>query len=143
MTMSSDPWSYICDSLPDPRQFHHSHAVVAGNLIFLSGAIPRQDDSGLHVGVRRDPSGELVHDVRLEFKSAMNEVLRVLQGLGASQRSIVEICAYLRDVKRDFGAFNDAYGEFFQDWLPARTTVEVSGLPSNVCIELRVTAVLT
>ena len=141
--MSRDPWSYICDNLPDPRQSHHSHAIIAGNLIFLSGAIPRRTDSGLHVGVRLDPSGELVHDVKAQFKSAMDEVLEVLDGLGASQRSIVEICAYLRDVHRDFGAFNDAYGDFFRDWLPARTTVEVSGLPSNVCIELKVTAVRT
>lgn len=134
--------AHISGSLPDPRPSHHSHAVVAGNTIYISGAIARQMPSGLHEGVARAGDGSLVHDVAVQFRSAMGAVLSVLDELGAELHCIAEVCVYLCDVSRDFSSFNSAYGEMFVDWKPARTTVGVAALPSNVAIELKVTAVL-
>lgn len=134
--------AFVSGSLPDPGPSHHSHAVVAGNTIFVSGAIPIPTPSGLHEGVARAEDGSFVHDVALQFRSAMGAVLRVLSELGADLHCIAEVSVYLRDIERDFANFNAAYGELFVDWKPARTTVGVADLPSNVAIELKITAVL-
>lgn len=141
MSTSHEPESFISLALPDPRPSHHCHAVLAGPLVFVSGAIAQPTGDGLHVGVTRNAEGDFVHDIDVQFRSAMQGVLEVLAGVGCTLRSIAEVCVYLLDVRRDFTVFNLAYGEMFSDWLPARTTVEVSGLPSHVGIEIKVTAV--
>jgi len=52
----------------------------------------------------------------------------MLAGIGATLESLVDVQAYLMDM-RDYAAFNDAYAEFFGFSGPTRTTVGVSELP--------------
>jgi 2-aminomuconate deaminase len=109
-------------------------------LVFISGAIPDRTDDGLFAGSSVGPDGELLHDVAEQLRSAIQGIEVVLGELGCDLESIVDVTVFLRDIKRDFAAFNHAYGEIFDSWMPTRTTIEVSDLPSAVCVEVKIVA---
>lgn len=90
---------------------HYSHAVIANEMVYVSGQIPRDPATGLV------PDG-FADQVRL----ALRNVERVLRGVGLDLSDAVKITAYLTDATR-FKEYNDIYREFFPSEPPARTTV--------------------
>lgn len=108
----------------------YAQAVVAGNLIFLSGQIPLDPDRG-----------------KLVEGSIEDETRRVLQNLGAvlaaeglGLTAIVKTTVYLTDLA-DFPRVNQAYAEFFTEPFPARATVQVAALPRGARVEIEAMAV--
>lgn len=59
--------------------------------------------------------------------------------MGYTLDDVVKVTVYLADLK-DFPRFNNVYSEYFKDKPPARTTVQVAGLPRNAKIEIDVIA---
>ena len=131
----------ISNKLDNPLSSFHPHAKKIGNLIFISGIIPKQKDQKLIPGCIYDEHNNVTsHDIKLQFHATIKNLESILLDSNSSLENVIDITVFLTDIKRDFQKFNTAYGEVFQKILPARTTVEVSRLPSPVCIELKVIA---
>lgn len=131
----------LTDKLDNPLSSHHPHARIVGNFIFISGIIPKQKCQKLIPGCIYDEDENVIgHDVKTQFHATIKNLESILLESNSSLKNVVDITVFLTDIKRDFKLFNEAYGEVFQKILPARTTVEVSHLPSPVCIELKVIA---
>jgi 2-iminobutanoate/2-iminopropanoate deaminase len=111
----------------------YSQAVQAGGLLFCSGQIAL------------DPlTGQLIvaPDVRAQTDRVMKNLGAVLEAGGASFASVVKTTIYLTDMQ-SFGTVNEVYGAFFEgSEPPARATVEVSGLPKGVLVEIDAVAIV-
>lgn len=107
----------------------YSQAVRSGDLLFLSGQIPL------------DPaSGEMVTgDVTVQTERVMENIAAVLVEAGLSFESVVKTTIFLTDLA-NFGAVNEIYGSRFSLAPPARSTVEVKGLPRGAQVEIEVVA---
>ena len=106
----------------------YSQAVVVGNLVFCSGQIPLDPETGALVG-----SGitEQTHRVCQNLKA-------VLEAAGASLQSAVKTVCFLQDMA-DFAAFNQVYARYFTE-KPARSCVAVKDLPKGALVEVEVIA---
>ena len=70
-----------------------------------------------------------------QTEQVMKNLQAVLSAAGSELSQALKCTVFLSDLK-DFTAFNQIYGEFFTSTPPARTTVQVSGLPRNAKIEI-------
>lgn len=107
----------------------YSQAIRSGDLIFLSGQIPL------------DPAtGELVRGtIEAEVTRVLDNIRAVLDAAGARPDDVVRTTVYLTDMA-DFQAMNGVYAKFFGDARPARSTVQVAGLPRGARVEIDVIA---
>ena len=106
----------------------YSQAMVVGNLIFTSGQIPLNPETGLIEG---NNITEQTHRVCKNLKA-------VLEAAGASLEKAVKTTCFLNDMA-DFTAFNEVYAEYFTG-KPARSCVAVKTLPKNALVEVEVIA---
>lgn len=97
--------------IPPPKG-PYSPAVRAGELIFVSGQVPRD-----HV------TGELIgHDVATQTRKTLSNLQRVLEQAGASLADVVSVSVYLARAD-DWDAMNETYTRIFQKPYPSRTTI--------------------
>jgi len=103
----------------------YSQAVRSGPLLFLSGQIPL------------DPAtGQLVEgDIVAQSRRVFDNLKAVCTAAGAGLDNIVRVGIYLVDLG-DFAAVNAVMAEYFQAPYPARSTIEVSGLPRGARVEV-------
>lgn len=110
----------------------YSQAIRAGNLLFVSGQIPLDSNSG-----------ELVRTgIADETKKVLENLRAILEAAGGSLNDIVKTTIFLKDMNH-FAAVNEVYGSFFSHPYPARATVEVSRLPKDVNVEIEAVANLS
>jgi len=109
----------------------YSQAVVAGNFLFTAGQIAI------------DPaSGQIVQgDVTAQTERVMRNLAAVLQHAGASWADVVKTTVYLQDMA-DFPRVNEVYGRVIGEARPARSTVQVAGLPRGVLVEIDAVAIV-
>lgn len=107
----------------------YSQGVKAGSFIFFSGQIPL------------DPStGEMkLGDITEQTERVMENIAGVLSAAGLDFDDIVKTTIYLTDLA-NFGKVNEIYGRRFPADPPARSTVEVKGLPRGAAVEIEVIA---
>lgn len=107
----------------------YSQAIRLGNLVFTAGQ------------VALDPAtGQLVEgDVVAQTERVMQNLQAVLSGAGCGFENVVKTTVFLQDMA-DFAAMNGVYGRFFPQNPPARSTVQVAGLPKNAKVEIEVVA---
>lgn len=107
----------------------YSQAIKAGNFLFASGQIAL------------DPiTGELVvGTIETETHQVMKNIEAVLEEAGMSFDNVVKTTIFLMDMK-DFANVNAVYGNYFKNNFPARETVQVSGLPKGVNVEISIIA---
>ena len=102
----------------------YSQAVVAGNLVFVSGQIPV------------DPAtGNIPEDIVDQARQALTNLGEVLRASGSGLDKAVRVTVFITDISA-FGKVNEAYAEFFKEPYPSRSCVEVSKLPKGVKIEI-------
>ena len=103
----------------------YSQAIRSGNLVFLSGQIPL------------DPqTGNIVEgDAAVQTARVLQNLSAILEAAGSSLGQVLKTTVYLRDLA-DFAMMNEVYARFFDDTPPARATVEVARLPRNVSVEI-------
>ena len=106
----------------------YSQAMVVGNLIFTSGQISLNPETGVIEG---NNITEQTHRVCKNLKA-------VLEAAGASLEKAVKTTCFLDDMG-DFTAFNEVYSEYFTG-KPARSCVAVKTLPKNALVEVEVIA---
>lgn len=107
----------------------YSQAVKAGNLLFASGQIAINPESG-----------ELIMgSIEAETKQVMANIEAILQSQGLDFSNIVKTTIFLKNMD-DFAKVNAVYGAYFTSDFPARETVQVSRLPKDVNVEISITA---
>ena len=103
----------------------YSHAVRAGGLLFCSGQIPLDAETG-----------ELVGDTPAEQATRCLENLQaVCAAAGAGLADAVRCTVYMTDLSA-FAEVNEAYGAFFAADPPARVAVGVAALPKGAQVEI-------
>jgi len=109
----------------------YSQAVVAGGFLFTAGQIAL------------DPAtGQIVQgDVSAQTERVMRNLAAVLENAGASWADVVKTTVYLQDMA-DFPRVNEVYGRVMGDARPARSTVQVAGLPRGVLVEIDAIAIV-
>ena len=121
----------------------YPHARRAGNLLFLSGVGPRERGSTAIPGVQLDAHGQILsYDIEAQCRSVFQNVRSIVEEAGASWDDIVDVTVFLTNMKDDFEVYNRVYAEYFADYRPCRTTVEVNKLPTPIAIELKVIATI-
>jgi len=121
----------------------YPHARRVGNLLFLSGVGPRRRGSKEIPGVTLDKDGEVVaHDIEAQCRSCFDNVRAVLEDSGSSWDRLVDVTVFLTNIKDDFAGYNRLYAEYFKDVMPARTTVEISALPTPIAVEVKAIATI-
>lgn len=136
----------VSSSKAPPPVGPYPHAKRVGDFLFLSGVGPRKPGTKVIPGVTVDVNGVVTgHDAILQTRSVVENIKAILEEAGSSLKDVVDVQAYLTNMKRDFKSFNEVYSEFFGfegGPSPTRTTVEVTALPTPICVELKVTAYL-
>lgn len=141
-TMTRNQDEFVSPRAPDPVG-PYPHARRVGNLLFLSGIGPRARGHKEVPGVLTDAFGEIVsYDFERQCRTVLDNVRVILEDAGSSWDRIVDITAFLTNLKDDFATFNQVYAEYFPSNRPARTTVEVARLPTPIAIELKVVATI-
>lgn len=108
----------------------YSQAVKTGNLVFTSGQIAINPESG---NVEATTIEEQTHQV-------CKNLTEVLKASGTSIDKAVKTVCFLKNME-DFASFNAVYGEYFTN-KPARSCVAVKQLPKDVLVEVEVIAEL-
>jgi 2-iminobutanoate/2-iminopropanoate deaminase len=103
----------------------YSPALRAGSLLFVSGQVPIDPASGQMVG----------GDIGAQTRRVLDNVGALLTAAGLSFNHIVRTTVYLADMN-DFAAMNEAYGSYFTQPYPARSTVQAARLPRDARIEI-------
>ncbi len=108
----------------------YSQAIVCGEMVFTSGQIPINPDSG-----KVEAEG-----IEAQAEQVMQNLGEVLKAAGSDFTKAVKTTCFLADMD-DFAAFNGVYGKYFTT-KPARSCVAVKTLPKNVLVEVEVIATL-
>ncbi|CAF0716381.1 unnamed protein product [Adineta steineri] len=114
-----------------PTSGPYSQAVQVGQTLYLSGSIGLDPKTGQFAG----------DGVKEQARQSLKNLGEVLKAAGASYKNVVKTNVFLQDMN-DFAAMNEVYSEIFTDRHPARSTVQVAGLPKNARVEIEAIAVL-
>lgn len=124
----------------------YPHARRVGNLLFLSGVGPRQRGTREIPGVTLGPDGRVVaYDIATQCLATFQNVRAILEDAGSSWERIVDVTAFLTNLRDDFETFNRLFAEHFagpKGPNPTRTTIQVAALPTPIAIELKVVATI-
>ena len=130
-SMSTSPLTPVLTAdLPAPVG-PYSPGIIVGNLVFVSGQ------------AGRDPlTGHLADDVEAQTEQTLRNVSAILERAGSSLNLVVRCGVFLVDMT-EFQKMNGVYARMFGEHRPARTTVEVSGLPgAGLRVEIDAVGVL-
>jgi 2-iminobutanoate/2-iminopropanoate deaminase len=109
----------------------YSQAVIANGFLFTAGQ------------VALDPASMQVvdGDIVAQTEQVLSNLDAVLASAGVSWSDVVKTTVFLTDM-RDFARMNEVYARAMGDARPARSTVQVSGLPRGVLVEIELIAAL-
>ncbi len=110
----------------------YSIAVSAGNVLYTSGQLPIDPDTGNLVA----------DDIATQVKQTLENMKTIVEKLGSDMNSVIKVNIYLTDMD-EFPVFNEIYAKYFIDSYPARSCVEVSNLPKGAQIEIEAIALKT
>ena len=102
----------------------YSQAIVTGNLVFTSGQIPINPETGIIVG----------ENIAEQAEQVCKNISAVLEAAGSSVDKTVKTVCYLKNME-DFTAFNEVYSAYFVS-RPARSCVSVKALPKDALVEI-------
>jgi 2-iminobutanoate/2-iminopropanoate deaminase len=108
----------------------YSQAIKTGNIVFLSGQLGIDPETGTFV------QGFVVEQTEQVFKN----IKAVLAEANLKLNNVVKTTVFLSDMA-DFAAMNEVYAKHFEEPYPARSAVAVKTLPKNALVEIEVIAV--
>jgi 2-iminobutanoate/2-iminopropanoate deaminase len=103
----------------------YSHAVQAGELLFCSGQIPLDPQTGEIVGA----------GAAEQARRCLENLGAVCEAAGTTLARALRLTIYMTDLSA-FAEVNDVYGSFFAEDPPARVTVGVAQLPRGAYVEI-------
>jgi 2-iminobutanoate/2-iminopropanoate deaminase len=107
----------------------YSQAVQYGDMLFISGQVPIDPKTG----------NVVQGDIKTEAKQVMENLKSILDEAGLSFGNVIKTTIFLMDMGQ-FAQVNEVYGCYFGEGAPARETVQVSGLPKGVNVEISMIA---
>ncbi len=107
----------------------YSQGIDIGNMIFFSGQIPLNPETG-----------EMPEGIEAQTKQALDNVKGLLESQGLDFSHVVKTTVFL-DNMDDFNTVNSIYAQYFVEPYPARSAVEVGRLPKGALIEVEIIAV--
>lgn len=109
----------------------YSQAVKTSGLLFASGQIPLT------------AAGEIVEGgIEAQTNQVFSNIEALLASEGLSLANVAKTTVFLRNLS-DFAAMNAIYEAEFGDHKPARSTIQVAGLPKDALVEIEIVAELT
>lgn len=106
----------------------YSQGIDIGNLIFFSGQIPLNPETG-----------EMPEGIEAQTKQALENIKGLLESQGLDFSHVVKTTVFL-DNMDDFNTVNSIYAQYFVEPYPARSAVEVGRLPKGALIEVEIIA---
>jgi 2-iminobutanoate/2-iminopropanoate deaminase len=106
-------------------------ATRFGDLVFCSGQLGLDPEAGELV-----PGG-----IEAETRQALTNIQNVLEASGSSLKHVLKTIVFMRDLS-EFARMNLIYAEFFNEYFPARSTVQVAALPKGGAVEIEAIACL-
>ncbi|MBQ6829988.1 MAG: RidA family protein [Clostridia bacterium] len=106
----------------------YSQAMVVNGLVFTSGQIPLDPETGRLEG----------GDIAAQTHRVCRNLAAVLTAAGSSLTRVVKTTCFLADMA-DFAAFNEVYAQYFTE-KPARSCVAVKDLPKGALVEVEAVA---
>lgn len=108
----------------------YSQAIKKGDTLYVSGQIAIVPETGeMNTG-----------EISAETEQVMKNLSAILSEAGMSFDNIVKTTIFIKNMQQ-FAQINAVYGKYFGDVPPARETVEVSGLPKYVNVEISCIAI--
>jgi 2-iminobutanoate/2-iminopropanoate deaminase len=103
----------------------YNQATKANNMLFISGQIPADPETG-----------ELVmHSIEEETHRVMKNLKAILEAAGLGFENVLKTSIFISDMD-NFSRINEVYGSYFSGEYPARETVQVARLPKDVNVEI-------
>ena len=103
----------------------YSQGIDIGNLVFTSGQLPLNMDTG-----------EMETEIKAATKASLSNVKAILAEAGLTMDNVIKTTVFISDMN-NFAAMNEVYNEFFEGTeYPARSAFEVATLPKNALIEI-------
>lgn len=106
----------------------YSQAIDTGRLVFVSGQIPVNPETG-----------EIPEGITAQARQSMANVKAVLAAAGLTMDNVVKTTVFLADMSL-FGAMNEVYAEYFSAPYPARCAFAVKELPKQALVEIEMIA---
>jgi len=107
----------------------YNHAVRVGDLLFSAGQIPISPaDGNLVTG-----------DIKVQTDRVLQNIKAILDDQGITFANVVKSTVFLTDLA-NFAGMNEVYAKYFTDNFPARSTIQVAGLPKGASVEIEVVA---
>lgn len=107
----------------------YSQAVKAGSLLFISGQLPADKDSGNIVD----------GGIEAQTRQSLENIKAILTAAGVTLENVVKTTVFLKNMD-DFAAMNAVYAQYFTQNCPARACVQVAKLPKDAMVEIEVIA---
>ncbi|MGU7784662.1 RidA family protein [Burkholderia sp. PU8-34] len=107
---------YFAESNPATRNLPRSLATKAGDLVFVSGQVARDEDGTIVAG-----------GIDAQTRRTLKNVAHILALAGCTLEDVVKITVWLEDA-RDFDEFNRVYAEFFPGNKPSRSTLQATNM---------------
>lgn len=107
----------------------YSQGIDIGNMIFFSGQIPLDPETGVMPEV-----------IEAQTRRALDNVKGLLESQNLTFKNVVKTTVFLDNIN-DFATMNGIYAEYFEEPYPARSAVEVAKLPKGALLEVEVVAV--
>jgi 2-iminobutanoate/2-iminopropanoate deaminase len=104
----------------------YSHAVKAGDLLFCSGQVALDPESGELVG---ETPGD-------QARRCLENLAAVCEAAGTSLDRAIRCTVYLTDLAGGWSEVNEVYGSFFAADPPARAAIGVAALPKGAQVEV-------
>ena len=108
----------------------YSQAIKTGNMVFCSGQIPIDPQTGEFVS----------QDTAEQTEQVLKNLSAVLEAAGSNLNNVVKTTVFLADMN-DFAAMNEVYTRYFSENKPARATVQAARLPRDARVEIECIAI--
>ena len=118
------------ENVPQPIA-PYSQGVKACHFIFVSGQLGLMPQSGNMVE----------GGIKEQTRQALVNIRNILESAQSGLRDIVKTTVFLKDLK-DFASLNEVYAEFFNQDPPARSAIQVAGLPKDGLVEIEAIAIV-
>ena len=107
----------------------YNHAVRVGDLLFCAGQIPIDPQDGNLV----------TGDIKVQTDRVLQNVKAILDHQNLTFANVVKSTVFLTDLA-SFAGMNEVYAKYFTENFPARSTIQVAGLPKGATVEIEVVA---
>lgn len=109
----------------------YSQSVLAENILFISGQLPINPETGKFAG----------NDIKSQTEQSLKNIESILEKAGCTMDNVVKTTVLLNDMG-DFAKMNEVYAKFFTKDYPARAAYEVARLPKDALVEIEAVAVV-